>query len=190
MFYYLQIIKVDKNRNFIQELLDEINFIRTKPKSYLEKIDHYEKFLKMTTEGSLIMDIENKNICINTYSSFEELNKLFDNDSILNLQPLVYDQSLTLNLPNDPNVLQSYDYMANQFVLKKLGLSDNYKNFGFHSEFGCRNSELSAFLQILDDRNVNRPRRKNILNSKFSSVGISIGRISDNHYACYVIFGG
>eukprot|EP00340_Litonotus_pictus_P004482 CAMPEP_0170521036 /NCGR_PEP_ID=MMETSP0209-20121228/6367_1 /TAXON_ID=665100 ORGANISM="Litonotus pictus, Strain P1" /NCGR_SAMPLE_ID=MMETSP0209 /ASSEMBLY_ACC=CAM_ASM_000301 /LENGTH=198 /DNA_ID=CAMNT_0010807679 /DNA_START=153 /DNA_END=746 /DNA_ORIENTATION=- len=181
--------EIEKSRAFCQELLKEFNFIRTKPKSYLKKIEYYEQFLKMTQEGALIMDIENKKIGINTYSSFEELTKLFDNETNLNLKPLEFQENLTVNLPNDPNVLQSFDYMANQFVMKKLGLSDQYFHFGFHSEFGCRNPELSAFMQILDDSNVNRPRRKNILNGKFSSVGISIGKISENHYACYVIFG-
>lgn len=144
----------------------------------------------MTPEGNLIMDIENKKIDINTYSSFEELTKLFDNEANLNLKPLSFNKSLCLNLPTDPYVLQSFDYMASQFVMKKLGLAEQFHFFGFHSEFGIRNAELSAFFQILDDTNVNRPRRNNILNSKFSDIGISIEKISENHYACYLLFSG
>lgn len=144
----------------------------------------------MTTEGDLIMDVDNKKVKINTYSSFEELTKLFDNEVDLGLKPLQLNDSLAVNIPQDPTVLQSFDYMANQYVMRKLGFSDKYSFFGFHSEFGVRNAQLSAFFQILDDSNVNRPRRKNVLNSKFKDVGISIGKISENNYAVFLLFAG
>ena len=181
-------MEIERNRAFCSDLLKEINLIRTNPKSYLKKVEIFEQMLKMTQERQLYIEVDDKKIPINGYLCFEELTKALEGKE--KLKPLEFKDSLTINLPSDPNVLQSFDYMANQFVMKKLGLSDQYTAFGFHSDFNFRSSELSCFLQMLDDNNINRPRRKNILNPKYTSVGISIGRIDEENFAIYCIFGG
>lgn len=175
----------------MESLLKELNQIRSNTKSYLEKIEYYEKFLNQNSNDGLFLEIESNKILINTYSSFEELKELIKNETITDLKPLKFNQNLVIkNLPSDPIILQNFDYMSSQFVIKKLGLSDQFKYWAFHSILGSRNAELSAFLQLLDDNNTIRPKRKNILSSKFSNVGISIGKICDNHYVCYLIFAG
>lgn len=146
-------------------------------------------------EKSLYIDIsdiyEGKSIAINNYNSFDELNKIFDDEITSNkINELEFKENLVITLPKDTSVLKNIDYMANQFVTKKIGLSSVYNYFGFHSEFGIRHAELSCFLQLLDDNNLNRSRRKNILNPKFKYVGISIGRLDENEFAIYCLFAG
>lgn len=175
--------------------MKEFNCARNSRKIYSTKKDYFEKKLKMTKEKSLFIDIsdiyDGRTIPINNYNSFDELNKIFDEETSSSKIPdLEIRENLVIPLPKDTSVLKNIDYMANQFVTKKIGLSGVYNYFGFHSEIGLRNAELSCFLQLLDDNNLNRSRRKNILNSKFKYVGISIGRLDDNEFAIYCLFAG
>ena len=49
----------------------------------------------MTTEGDLIMDVDNKKVKINTYSSFEELTKLQEEKTwIHSVTPVGYKSTL------------------------------------------------------------------------------------------------
>ena len=120
---------VEQNQLFVQNLIEEINKIRSKPKSYSKEIEYYEKYLQMTSDDGLILNLESEEkILINSYESFEELRKLYPTEnnvkSILKLSLLKLDENLIIrNLPSDPLILQNFDYMSSQFVIKKLGLS-------------------------------------------------------------------
>lgn len=181
-------IEVERNRKFCHDLVKEINLMRTKPQNYLKKIEYYEQFIRILENNSVIFEYENKVYQMNGTESYEELSSFLDPSQ--QMSPLEFKDELVISLPTDPSLIQSYDYMANQFVMKKLGLSNKYTNFTFHYDINTRNSELSAFFQLLDDSNVNRQRRRNLLNPYYDSIGVSIGRISNDKYCCYVVLGG
>lgn len=184
----LKRVEVEKNRKFCYDLIKEINIIRTKPQNYLKKIEYFEQFIRIQENNAVIFEFENKIYQISSTESFEELTNLID--SATSLSPLEMRDELIITLPSDPTLIQSYDYMANQFVTKKLGLSNKYNFFTFHYDINTRNAELSAFFQLLDDSNVNRQRRKNLLNPNYDSIGVSIAKIGIDKYCCYVVLGG
>ena len=134
------------------------------------------------------MELNEYKFAINGYQSFSEIKTILNNNQ--KLKPLEFLNDLTIDMNNDFSTLTNYDFMADQFVIKKMRLCNDFENFGFHSDFNYRNGALSGFLQILDDSNNNRPRRKNILNSAYSYVGISIGKIDLENFAIYCIFCG
>lgn len=181
-------VEIEKNRKFCHELVKEFNLMRAKPQSYLKKVEYYEQFVKVLNNESVIFEYENKVYQLNSISVFDELVNFLDPSQ--ELQPLIFKDELVINLPSDPGLIQSYDYMANQFVMKKLGLSNKFNHFTFHYDVNSRNPELSAFFQLLDDSNYNRQRRRNILNPVYDSIGVSIAKITDDKYYCYVVFGG
>lgn len=177
--------KATKNREFITRMLEEINIIRANPQEYLTKIKYFEQH----------SFIKNKNISfknwkqnvVTSQSNLNELNKVLCSSEVLS--SLVFNSDLCIHLPHDPRILQSYDFMANQFVMKKIGLAHKFQNLGFHSEFCSRDAQLAVFLQILDNNNI-KIKRKNLLNQNFSDIGISVSKISEDLYACYFLLAG
>ncbi len=184
----LKRVEVEKNRKFCYDLVKELNIIRTKPQNYLKKIEYFEQFIRIQENNSVIFEYESKVYQISSTESFEELTNLIDSST--SLPPLEMRDELVIILPSDPSLIQSYDYMANQFVTKKLGLSNKYNFFTFHYDINTRNAELSAFFQLLDDSNINRQRRKNLLNQNYDSIGVSVSKIGSDKYCCYVVLGG
>lgn len=179
--------EVERNRKFCQDIVKEFNMMRTNPRAYLKKVEYYEQFVKYTN-SNMVFEFENKIYQLSNTHAFEELNDFLD--PLSELPPLDMKDDLVITIPTDPAQIQSYDYMANQFVMKKIGLSNKYTHFTFHYDHNTRNAELSAFFQLLDDVNNNRQRRRNILNQFFTSVGVSIGKISEEKYLCYIVFAG
>lgn len=179
--------EVERNRKFCQDILKEFNTMRTNPRAYLKKVEYYEQFVKYSN-SNVVFEFENKIYQLNNSLAFEELNTFLD--PLSELPPLEMKDDLIITIPSDPTQIQSYDYMANQFVMKKIGLSNKYTHFTFHYDLNSKNAELSAFFQLLDDANNNRQRRRNILNQVFTSVGISIGKVNEEKHVCYIVFAG
>lgn len=181
-------IEIEKNRKFCYDLVKEINIIRTKPQSYLKKIEYFEQFVKILSNDSLLFEYEGNVYGINNIDIFEEASNSLDPNVVY--QPLKIKDELVINLPIDTGLIQKYDYMANQFVMKKIGLSNKYSHFSFHYDVTNRNAELSAFFQFIDDLYDNRLRRKNLLNPNYNSIGVSVGKITDQKYYCYIVLAG
>lgn len=177
----------EKYEKFCKEIVKEFNLVRSDPKSYLKKIGYYEQFMKYS-DSSIVLEYENTSYTLSSSHAFEELNALLD--SINDISPLELKQELHISIPDNPNMIKSYDYIANQFVMKKIVLSNKYTHFSFHLTKGSLNAELSTFLQLLDDSSINRQRRNNILNENYSSIGVSIARVEENSYLCYIVFAG
>lgn len=180
-------LEQEKNRKFCQDLLNELNLIRNKPLQYIKKLEYFKEQVKEVDNNRYILEYEGIITPLSNKYIFDELiNLIRSNES---LQVLEMKDNLVITLPSDINLIQSYDYMANQFVMKKLGLSNIYKNLMFHYDVNNRNAELSTLFQLIDDSNVNKQRRRNILNRSYSCIGISIERISKENFCSYIVFG-
>lgn len=180
--------KLDEDyRKFCQDIVKEFNFVRADPKSFLKKIGHYEQFIKHS-DSYIMLEYENASYRLNSSHAFEELSIMLD--STTDLAPLELRQELQILIPDGPSMVKNYDYIANQFVMKKIVLANKYTHFSFHLSRGSLNAELSTFLQLLDDASINRQRRNNILNENFCSIGVSIARIEENSFLCYIVFAG
>lgn len=172
---------------FCEEIIKEFNCARTNPKSYLKKLGYFEQFIKYTN-SSIALDYENHKYRLSSSNAFEELNALLD--SITDHSQLELRQELQISIPEGLSMIKNYDYIANQFVMKKLMLANKYTYFSFHLSRGTLNAQLSSFLQLLDDSSRNRQRRNNILNENFSSIGVSVAQLKEDDFLCYFVFAG
>lgn len=176
-----------QNEDFRHRVINEINQCRTNPQKYAEKIRKYKTYFKgkilkvpeiipiMTTEGA---------------SAFEEAARLLDNLSAM--EPLKYSSGLT-HVAHDALVdIQKLDDIDQ---LSELNL-DSYINrhgqivghLAQAVDFGSSIPELVVINLLVDDGDLNRGNRDNIINPKYKLVGVSTGNHPVYHNCTVVMY--
>ena len=166
--------------NYPEKLLNIINFIRTQPKIYADKIDYAVKYIKF--ENQTIIDKETgekKNIGKPFFKKKVKvsLNKgeqsFFETSKILremkSIPPLKMDKNLLINLPNNIKDLYDNKYLIKQAEKnkKKYALEIFYKDL-------IKDPNISALLMVVDDNEKNDLKKRNaILNPDFKFIGIN-----------------
>lgn len=167
--------------DFQAKLIDEINKARVSPQAYAEKLLGFEKNFKdkvfripgqtaiMTNEG---------------FAAFKEAAKHLK--SIKSLSPLTPNKYLT-RIAED-----SLQYAQNDTQPDLDSLIDKYGQiigaFSQATDFGSPNPELVVINLLVDDGDVNRGNRQNILSSKFKIAGAATGSHKQYKYSSIVTF--
>jgi hypothetical protein len=175
--------------SFSAEMLNEFNNIRTKPKSYIDKIKTFYPFIKhdMNTNRKYF------NIPNITKINLIKGKEAFDNTIhflkyINNLDYLELRQDLSFPFPADTTLCTNKDYITTNFLEMNKRFSDKYHIKGFHYDININNPEFSTLMQIIDDTNSNGQRRLQILDKDIKYVGINLGKVKDNLYCIYIVF--
>jgi hypothetical protein len=176
-----------QNEDFRLRVINEINQVRANPQKYAEKIRKYKSYFKgkvlkvpeiipiMTTEGA---------------SAFEEAARFLDN--LTYLEPLKYNAGLT-HVAHDALVdIQKLDDIDQ---LSELSL-DTYINrhgqivghLAQAVDFGSSIPELVVINLLVDDGDLNRGNRDNIINPKYKLVGVSTGHHPVYHNCTVIMY--
>lgn len=211
-------IKFGKNMrcsldNLCNQLLIEINQIRTNPKEFSSKLVKYILNITTNKEGKNLLNAGN-----DVFVNLETGKEAFDNsmEFLKNTKPL-YPLQMHKDLRFDVETLQEFfefsgrqnkknpkfcqiesddeqKYTSHFYIEKALNkqfssILDKFDIIGFHYDKSTDNPELSAVLQIVDDTKSNFVRRNMILNPKVKYVGITAINIKSNIYCYYLVFG-
>ena len=125
--------------------------------------------------------VEFKEVCdqLKTIDPIDEL----EYNSIFNIEITDFTSIIDSNNSINIDILSSY-YGKHYAKLKQNG----YDITGFHYDISP-DSEISIILQLVDDNNSHRQRRKNLLNKESKYIGIS-SYIIDNYLICsFLTFG-
>ena len=171
-------------------LFYEINSVRLKPESMINKIDKYMNNISKIENGNFYIKADEINN-INLHKGkilFEECKKFLKGK--IPLKQFVLKNELTFPFPeNYSDVSQCIEekYLTNTINRIK----DSFKDFeilNFHYDIMNFNTELSVVLQIVDDTNSMFQRRNNLLNKNFKYIGINVGKFSDGIFLYYFLF--
>ena len=148
-------------------MLKEINNSRKNPLSVIPKIEKYFQYI----------DVSNKN---EYFIRVDEKNKI----------RLYKGKNLFIQCQN---FLKKLSYLSSFILLKKINeemeKNNNIKILNFHYDIMTSNTELSVVLQIVDDTNSLFQRRNNIFRKDGKYIGINVGKISDDLFCYYLLFG-
>lgn len=169
-------------------LFNEINQLRTKPKTYIAKIAKYLPYITNRDDKKLFNVGSDVFISLNTgQEAFE--NAIAYLSGVSPMSPLTLSQELTIEIEDSEEDITSLEYIKKAYTRKSESVKDFFDIVGFHYDKSVDNAEISALLQIVDDTGANYVRRNNIMNPRARYVGISASCVKENVYCFYLVFG-
>lgn len=176
-------------------MLKEINNVRMNPLSYIDKIEHYKKYITTRNGHTFLLNNNNSNkVNINLHKGIDAFNECISflknlSESKVKLSPLIMKEELKIPFPiNSPEICTHKDYLKNILQFKTEENREKFRIIDFHYDICYSDIELSTLLQIVDDTNSNYQRRKNIFNPKARYVGITEGSMLDSMKCYYLLF--
>ena len=169
---------------FENNFLKEINFVRTNPKEYANKLKELTK--NIYKEDNTEYYYPNKNNS-NEKILLKNGSKVFYNTIhyLQNLQPvnkLVWNEALKIE-NYDKNLIFTKENVGKIILQKRLELLKTYKNCFFNIDI-FKDPILSIVFQITDD-DFNQVRRNAIINKNFSKFAVNC--LTDKHNNFYSI---
>ena len=178
----MKIIKPSPEDNYSKYLLEQINKIRTDPKSFIGVIEDAKDNIKINKEGICYYK-SNK-----TYVYLNEGESAF-NDSIEFLkncqpmEPLEFSPSLIPDLPTTVNEMNNINYL--KISIKKM-MNDGLKINSYWRNV-IKDPEICFLLMIVDDSDKSKGmKRVDILNPKMKYIGLSSVEM-DKKFMNYIV---
>jgi hypothetical protein len=166
---------------FSNYILQNINKIRTNPKSFIPKLESCMKNVKLNRKNKYFYQGK-QNIALNNgIYAFENAIKHLKNMREMN--ELIYRTDLNINLPK--NVQEINDIKYEYREIKKM-IDNNMIIYSYWREI-ISDPEDCLILMIVDDCGSNYgQKRKDLLNPKMKYIGINSVQIQ-NSFSCYII---
>ena len=165
---------------FSKYIFENINNIRTDPKSYISKIRESENNITKDKKDRLIYKSKVKVALTKGLESFEEAIELLNETEPMN--KLIFDPNLTIPLPETEDEIKDKNYLKEkvQELIKKRSVKSYWRDI-------VKEKETSFLLSIVDDTGEKSGmKRKNILNPIIKYIGINSILIGKT-FACYIL---
>ena len=189
------------NMNYITNnlsfsLYEIINKLRTNPIHFIDKIKIYKEKIIRKDYQFLLPIAKEIFITLNRGpKAFDETIEYLNKVEPMNCLIMKNELKVNVDENNSENYEEvnftSFSFLEKIIKEKKKELEKNnqkYKIEGFHYDKSTDNPEISLILQIVDDNMGDCSRRKNLLNPKFTYIGISTVNIKDNVFCYYMLF--
>ena len=177
-------------------MLIEINNSRKNPLSVIPKIEKYYQNIDISNKNEFFIRVDEKN----KIRLYKGKNLFIQCQNFLkklsSLPSFILRNEMTFPFPEIKNKI-SINECTNEFYLSKtlkaineeMEKKNNIKILNFHYDIMTSNTELSVVLQIVDDTNSLFQRRNNIFRKDSKYIGINVGKISDDLFCYYLLFG-
>ncbi len=182
---------------FCSDMLCQINFVRTNPKIYTEKILKFMKYINTNKRNNKKFFLVNNKTKINLLKGEEAfydcMNFIEDLDLKIRekqiiLRELVLKEELKFPFPvENPENSINKDYIKENLIILKNKIGEKFKIKGFHYDLSTNDPEISTVLQIVDDNNSGKKRRNMLLDENVKYIGINIGKLKENLYCIYLV---
>ena len=167
--------------DFSQYIYDQINKIRTNPRSFLDTFKKAKKRIKQDKKGNLYYSGKIKVALYKGEEAFDEA--ISSLEKTIPMKPLIFKKDLCIKISNDKN-----DFMSGDYLRKKI--SELIKSGGKIRAFWrdiIKDPEINFLLMIVDDNPIRRgAKRKDVLNPEMKYIGINSG-IIDKYFVCYTV---
>ena len=168
------------NDEFSKFIFENINKIRTDPKSYISKIRESENNITKDKKDRLIYKSNVKVALTKGLESFEKAIDLLNETEPMN--KLIFDPNLTIPLPETEEEIKDKNYLKEkvQELFQKRSVKSYWRDI-------VKDKETSFLLSIVDDTGAKSGmKRKNILNPVIKYIGINSILIGKS-FACYIL---
>ena len=165
---------------FSKYIFENINSIRTNPKSYISKIESSEKNITKDKKDRLIYKSNVKVALTKGLESFEEAINILKETEPMNR--LIFDPNLIIPLPDTEEDIKDKNYLKEKVnkLIEKRSVKSYWRDI-------VKDKETSLLLSIVDDTGAKSGmKRKNILNPNIKYIGINSITIGKT-FACYIL---
>ena len=178
----IKIIKPSPEDNYSKYLLEQINKIRTDPKSFIGVIEDAKDNIKINKEGICYYKSNKLKVCLNEgESAFNDSIEFLKNCQPM--EPLEFSPSLIPDLPTTVNEMNNINYL--KISIKKM-MNDGLKINSYWRNV-IKDPEICFLLMIVDDNDKSKGmKRVDILNPKMKYIGLSSVEI-DGKFMNYIV---
>ena len=178
----IKIIKPSPEDNYSKYLLEQINKIRTDPKSFIGVIEDAKDNIKINKEGICYYKSNKLKVCLNEgESAFNDSIEFLKNCQPM--EPLEFSPSLIPDLPTTVNEMNNINYL--KISIKKM-MNDGLKINSFWRNV-IKDPEICFLLMIVDDNDKSKGmKRVDILNPKMKYIGLSSVEM-DKKFMNYIV---
>ena len=173
----------EPNEEFDKFIFDQINILRTNPKSFVQKIEASIKNIGVDKRNNYIYNGSQKILLNNGIYAFE--NSIKHLNVLRSMNKLNYDPKFNIELPSNEEEINDGKYQNNK--INEL-LKNKIKIKSFWREI-IKDPEECFLLMIVDDCGNNCGfKRKDLLDPNMTSIGISSIKLG-KYFACYIQLG-
>ena len=178
----IKIIKPSPEDNYSKYLLEQINKIRTDPKSFIGVIEDAKDNIKINKEGICYYKSNKLKVCLNEgESAFNDSIEFLKNCQPM--EPLEFSPSLIPDLPTTVNEMNNINYL--KISIKKM-MNDGLKINSYWRNV-IKDPEICFLLMIVDDNDKSKGmKRVDILNPKMKYIGLSSVEM-DKKFMNYIV---
>ena len=178
----IKIIKSSPEDNYSKYLLEQINKIRTDPKSFIGVIEDAKDNIKINKEGICYYKSNKLKVCLNEgESAFNDSIEFLKNCQPM--EPLEFSPSLIPDLPTTVNEMNNINYL--KISIKKM-MNDGLKINSYWRNV-IKDPEICFLLMIVDDNDKSKGmKRVDILNPKMKYIGLSSVEM-DKKFMNYIV---
>ena len=178
----MKIIKPSPEDNYSKYLLEQINKIRTDPKSFIGVIEDAIDNIKINKEGTYYYKSNKIYVYLNEgESAFNDAIEYLKNCQ--SMEPLEYSPSLIPELQTTVNEMNNINYL--KISIQKM-MNDGLKIYSYWRNV-IKDPEICFLLMIVDDSDKSKGmKRVDILNPKMKYIGLSSVEI-DKKFMNYIV---
>ena len=178
----MKIIKPSPEDNYSKYLLEQINKIRTDPKSFIGVIEDAIDNIKINKEGTYYYKSNKIYVYLNEgESAFNDAIEYLKNCQPM--EPLEYSPSLIPELQTTVNEMNNINYL--KISIQKM-MNDGLKIYSYWRNV-IKDPEICFLLMIVDDSDKSKGmKRVDILNPKMKYIGLSSVEI-DGKFMNYIV---
>ena len=178
----MKIIKPSPEDNYSKYLLEQINKIRTDPKSFIGVIEDSIDNIKINKEGTYYYKSNKIYVYLNEgESAFNDAIEYLKNCQPM--EPLEYSPSLIPELQTTVNEMNNINYL--KISIQKM-MNDGLKIYSYWRNV-IKDPEICFLLMIVDDSDKSKGmKRVDILNPKMKYIGLSSVEI-DKKFMNYIV---
>ena len=171
---------IEPDNEFDKYIFEQINIIRSNPKSFIEKIESAKKNISVNKRNNYIYNGKQKILLNNGIYAFD--NAIKHLAVLRNMEKLKYNPKLNIKLPSNEDEIND-----RQYQIKKVEelINNKIKIKSFWREI-IKDPEECLLLMIIDDCGNNcGVKRKDLLDPRITSIGINSIKIG-KYFACYI----
>ena len=173
--------KVKEPENeFDKYIFEQINSIRSNPKSFINKIEAAKKNIGVDKKNNYIYNGKQKILLNNGIYAFD--NAIKHLDVLRDMEKLKYNPKLNIKLPSTEEEINDRKYqkeMVNDLLKNKIKIKSFWREI-------IKDPEECLTLMIVDDCGNNCGfKRKDLLDPRVTSIGINSIKIG-KYFSCYI----
>ena len=166
---------------YSQYMLEQINKIRTNPRSYISKLKKAEECLKQDKNGNVYYPGKIKVVLYRGKQTFEEV--ISSLEKMKPMKPLIYKTELCLKISDN-----KFDFTNGGYLKRKINelINRGVKVRAFWKD-SVNAPEFNLLLMIINSNPLRKTVKiKDVLNPEFKYIGINSGML-DQYFVCYTV---